>query len=89
MCTQALQEEDASEDEIQDELAPILVQLGYCYQQMGKQDLAMDLYQQVLKTKPADLAAGAVAANNAVSIKKSHELIDSLKKLKVPGLSFG
>jgi signal recognition particle subunit SRP72 len=82
VCRKTLQEDGASEEEIQDELAIVLVQMGYCLQMMGREAEAMELYNSVLKSKPSDAAALAVASNNFVSIKRNHELFDSLKKLK-------
>ena len=49
ICTDNLK--DCTEEEIEDELVPILVQSGYVQQLCGKVELAMDLYTSALKSK--------------------------------------
>lgn len=51
LCRKTLDEEGAAEEDIEEELGIIRAQIGYAYQKMGKEDLAMRLYNQVLKQK--------------------------------------
>jgi hypothetical protein len=46
ICREAFKEE-----EIEDELVPILVQLGYVHQLSGKLESAMELYSSAIKSK--------------------------------------
>mmetsp|Transcript_22936 Transcript_22936/g.39296 ORF Transcript_22936/g.39296 Transcript_22936/m.39296 type:complete len:654 (+) Transcript_22936:53-2014(+) len=82
VCRDSMTADDATEDEIADELAVLLVQSGYVAQMLGNADDAMQLYNSVLKNKPSDAAVAAVASNNIVSLKKERNLFDSLKKSK-------
>ncbi|KAJ3088934.1 Signal recognition particle core component [Quaeritorhiza haematococci] len=81
-CRDLLHEEEYAEEEIERELAIIVVQLGYVYQLQGRVAEAFDLYQGVLKSKVGDAAIAAVASNNLIAIKKDHELFDSAKKYR-------
>lgn len=51
MCRKTLKEEDATEEEIDAELGIIRAQIGYVYQVLGKNDVALRHYNQVLKQK--------------------------------------
>ncbi|XP_015908172.2 signal recognition particle subunit SRP72 [Parasteatoda tepidariorum] len=82
LCKKQLEENDATEDEIEAELGVIRVQHAYVIQLLGKNDRAMKLYNQVLKSKPSDVATAAVASNNVVTINKDQNVFDSKKKIK-------
>lgn len=52
MCKETfMAEEEFDESELENELAIIKVQLAYCLQQLGKNDEAMKVYNNVLKNK--------------------------------------
>ncbi|RUS30933.1 hypothetical protein BC938DRAFT_478737, partial [Jimgerdemannia flammicorona] len=51
LCRSSLSDEDYSDEEIERELAVIVVQLAYVYQLRGMVAEAAELYQSVLKTK--------------------------------------
>jgi len=82
ICKDSLAEEKATDEQIQDELSVIFAQLGYVKQLQNKTEEAIELYNQVLKSKPSDESISAVASNNMVAIKKEHDLLDSFGKLK-------
>lgn len=81
-CTKILKEEDASEEEIEQELSVIRSQLAFVSQLLKKEPLALSLYNQVLKNKPQDNSIVAVVSNNIVSINKDSNVFDSRKKMK-------
>ncbi|CAF3344191.1 unnamed protein product [Rotaria sp. Silwood1] len=53
------------------------VQLAYCLQQQDKNVEALTLYNDVLKSKPTDLAVIAVASNNLAVLNRDQNLFDS------------
>jgi len=81
-CQKSMREEQASEADLQSELAPLQTQLAYVYQLQGRDDEAAHLYTTVLKSKPTD-EISAIASNNMVAIRKDSDKSDSLKKLKL------
>lgn len=76
------EEDGASEEDIQDELAIIRVQLAYCLQMQGKIKDAAAIYGETLKHKTSDVALTAVASNNTVAINKDQNMFDSKKKIR-------
>ncbi|XP_018578059.1 signal recognition particle subunit SRP72 [Anoplophora glabripennis] len=83
LCREALEDDEATEEEIDIELALIRIQLGFVYQKQGRIKEAHQLYTANLKTKLDDIALMAVASNNVVCINKDQNLFDSKKKMKV------
>uniref|UniRef100_A0A0B7AE88 Signal recognition particle subunit SRP72 n=1 Tax=Arion vulgaris TaxID=1028688 RepID=A0A0B7AE88_9EUPU len=73
---------DMSEEELDEELAIIRVQRGYVLQCQNKNDLAAQLYNLVMKTKPSDVGLVAVVFNNVVTINKDQNIFDSKRKIK-------
>ncbi|XP_070155744.1 signal recognition particle subunit SRP72 [Polyergus mexicanus] len=82
LCKEGLEEDGASEEEIENELGIIRVQLGYCLQLQGREKEAQALYTAVLKAKPDDIALIAVANNNLVCLNKDQNVFDSKKRMK-------
>ncbi|KAB0801509.1 hypothetical protein PPYR_05863 [Photinus pyralis] len=82
LCRGSLEEDGASEDEIEIELALLKVQLAYVYQKRGQTKEAYEMYTAALKLKLDDTALIAVASNNIVSINKGENVFDSKKKMK-------
>lgn len=82
MCREGLEEDGASDDEIENELGVIRVQLGYCLQLQGREKEAQALYTAALKAKPDDIALVAVASNNLVCLNKDQNVFDSKKRMK-------
>lgn len=82
ICREALEEDGATEEDIQDELAIIKVQLAYCLQMQGRVKDAATIYADVLKHKSNDVALVAVASNNTVAINKDQNVFDSKKKIR-------
>lgn len=76
------QEEGATEDEINDEVAIIRVQQGHCLQRLGREREALAIYNNVLKTRPDDPALLAIINNNLVSINRAANVFDSRKRMK-------
>ncbi|KAL3290204.1 hypothetical protein HHI36_023563 [Cryptolaemus montrouzieri] len=82
MCREILEEDEATEEEINIELALIRIQLAYVYQKQGRLKEAQQIYSSNLKLKLEDVALAAVACNNTVCINKDQNLFDSKKKMK-------
>ena len=51
MCRKTLEDEEATEEEIEAELAIIRAQIGYCYQMQKKEETALRMYNQILRQK--------------------------------------
>lgn len=83
LCREYLEEDEATEEEIDIELALIRIQLGFVYHKQGRVKEAEQLYTTNLKLKLEDIALMAVASNNIVCINKDQNLFDSKKKMKV------
>ncbi|CAH1103592.1 unnamed protein product [Psylliodes chrysocephalus] len=83
LCREMLEEDEASEEEIDIELALIRIQLAYVYQKQGRIKESQQMYITNLKLKLDDSALMAVASNNIVCINKDQNLFDSKKKMKV------
>ncbi|XP_025201445.1 signal recognition particle subunit SRP72 [Melanaphis sacchari] len=81
-CRNTLEEEEATEEEIQEELTAIKVQGAYCLQKLGRDKEAQSEYTEVLKYKPKDIGSLAIASNNLVVLNREHNVFDSKKKLK-------
>lgn len=82
MCREFLEDDGATEEDIQAELAIIKVQLAYCLQMQGRSKEAAVIYADALKNKPNDVALVAVASNNSVVINRDQNMFDSKKKIK-------
>ncbi|KAJ7392451.1 Signal recognition particle core component [Desmophyllum pertusum] len=83
LCQTSLQDDpDIAEEEIESEMGVVRTQLAFTYQLQGKNEDAQKLYNQVLKSKPNDLALAAVASNNVITLNKDRDVFDSKKKVK-------
>uniref|UniRef100_A0A1L8DW84 Signal recognition particle subunit SRP72 n=1 Tax=Nyssomyia neivai TaxID=330878 RepID=A0A1L8DW84_9DIPT len=82
LCREYLEEDGATEEDIEDEVAIIKVQLAYCLQMQGKVKEAAAIYVDALKNKKNDAALIAVASNNMVAINKDQNVFDSKKKMR-------
>ncbi len=82
MCTEFLQEEEESQEDIDKETGIIQVQIGFCMQVQGREKEAQTIYNQVLKTKPSDIGLVAVASNNLLTLNKDQNIFDSKKRVK-------
>jgi len=82
LCRETLQEDDCTEEEIQDELAPVLAQGAYLMQLENKVDKATEIYNTIIQQKPSDISVLAVANNNLVAIQKDMHFFDLEKKLR-------
>ncbi|MBN3317729.1 SRP72 protein, partial [Atractosteus spatula] len=84
LCRQSLSEDsDMTEEDINSELAVIHSQMAYIMQLQGRTEDALQLYNQVIKLKPADVGLLAVTANNIITINKDQNVFDSKKKVKL------
>lgn len=81
-CEKLCRETFDEEDELESELAPIRVQLGFVCQKIGRSKEARNLFTTALKLKLDDVALAAVANNNSVVINKDENVFDSKKKMK-------
>lgn len=80
-CRASLEEEEADEKDIANSCAVLEVQRGYILQRQGRQNDALQIYQDVLQGQPSDEAVVAVASNNIISLRRGDEkLQDSLRK---------
>ncbi|XP_065166008.1 signal recognition particle subunit SRP72 [Atheta coriaria] len=83
LLRESFEEDGASEEETEAELAHIRVLQGYCWQKQGRTKEAHSLYLSALKQKIDDISLSAVASNNVVVINKDQNVFDSKKKMKV------
>ena len=51
-------------------------------QRQGREKEAQTIYNQVLRSKPADIGLVAVASNNLIAINKDQNIFDSKKRIK-------
>ena len=82
VARQFLEEDEAGEEEIEEETGIIKVQLGYVMQRQGREKEAQTIYNQVLRSKPADIGLVAVASNNLIAVNKDQNIFDSKKRIK-------
>ncbi|XP_069782233.1 signal recognition particle subunit SRP72 isoform X2 [Narcine bancroftii] len=84
LCRQSFSEDtDISDEEIDAELAIIHAQMAYVMQLQGRNDDALQLYNQVIKLKPSDVGLLSVTANNIITLNKDQNVFDSKKKVKL------
>lgn len=83
VCKKFLEDDGASEEEIESELAIIRAQIAYCNQRMNKTDQALKSYNEILRQKLSDQALIAVISNNIVAIHRDQNLFDSKKKIRM------
>ncbi|KAH6558976.1 hypothetical protein KP509_1Z034700 [Ceratopteris richardii] len=79
---EALIDEEYSKEEMEEELAPISVQLAFVRQAQGRTAEALDAYNKFLKLKLGDAPSIAVACNNVVVLRGNRELADSIRKFE-------
>merc|ERR1719427_1061911 len=83
VCRQMLADEtDITEEEIESDVAPIKVQMAYTLQLLGKEDEALQIYHQIVRSRPSDIALLAVASNNIITINRDQNVFDSRKRMK-------
>ncbi|XP_021745013.1 signal recognition particle subunit SRP72-like [Chenopodium quinoa] len=78
---ESLMEDNWADDDIENELAPIAVQLAYVQQLLGNTQEAVQAYLDMIKQNLADESSLAIATNNLISLRGPKEVSDSLKKL--------
>lgn len=78
---ETLMEENLADDEIEIELAPISVQLGYVQQILGNTQEALESYTDIIKKNLDDELSLAVAINNLIALKGPKDISDGLRKL--------
>ncbi|KAK9276649.1 hypothetical protein L1049_006185 [Liquidambar formosana] len=78
---ETLMEENLADDEIENELAPIAVQLAYVGQLLGKTQDAIEAYTDISNRNLADESSLAVAVNNLIVLKGPKDISHSLRKL--------
>lgn len=84
LCRRSFSEDsDGTEEDPQAELAIIHGQMAYIMQLQGRIEEALQLYNQIIKLKPTDVALLAVIANNIITINKDQNVFDSKKKVKL------
>jgi len=86
-CKANLTTEGFSKEDIEDEIAIIKAQTAYVLQRMDKNQMALQNYKELEKTKISDLSVVAVIDNNITTLQNIGA--DSLKKLiKIRGDNF-
>ncbi|XP_074312365.1 uncharacterized protein LOC141647897 [Silene latifolia] len=78
---ESLMEENWADDDIEQELAPVAVQLAYVQQLLGDTQAAMGVYLDMIKRNYADISTLAVATNNLIGLRGPKDVSDSLKKI--------
>ncbi|KAH6824370.1 SRP72 RNA-binding domain-containing protein [Perilla frutescens var. hirtella] len=78
---ETLMEENLLDDDIETELAPVVVQLGYVQQVLGNTQEALESYVSLIKKNLADETSLAVAKSNLVALKGPKDVSDGLRKL--------
>ncbi|KAF6156889.1 hypothetical protein GIB67_000429 [Kingdonia uniflora] len=78
---ETLMEDNWADDEIENELAPIAVQLAYVRQQLGLPQEALEAYLNIITRNLADDSSLAVATNNLITLRGPKEVSDGLRKL--------
>nr|CDS26274.1 signal recognition particle 72 kDa protein [Hymenolepis microstoma] len=81
-------EDDAgvTEEQINEELAPIRAQRGYIFQQQNKMEAASEIYHTILREKSGDPSLMAVISNNLVCINKDQNVFDTKKRIKAASI---
>lgn len=77
-----LGEEELGEEELRGEMLSVEVQLAHLAALQGRPREAAEALARLLRLKGTDAGSAAVAANNLVACRGSHELCDSLKRLE-------
>ncbi|KAL9233320.1 hypothetical protein vseg_008338 [Gypsophila vaccaria] len=78
---ESLMDENWADDDIEQELAPVAVQLAYVQQLLGDTQAAMGAYLDLVKRNFADISTLAVATNNLIALRGPKDVSDSLKKI--------
>ncbi|CAH8559373.1 unnamed protein product [Dicrocoelium dendriticum] len=87
VCRRVLRDDpEVTEDDINEELAPIRIQQAFLLQRAKKEEEANQIYQSVTRNRNADSALLAVAANNIVCINREQNIFDSRKRIKMASL---
>mmetsp|Transcript_10399 Transcript_10399/g.26181 ORF Transcript_10399/g.26181 Transcript_10399/m.26181 type:complete len:717 (+) Transcript_10399:3-2153(+) len=85
LSSQALQADEADDEEVAAEQAPIRVQKAFVAHSLGREADAQEGYLSVLRMKgheAVDSTVAAVAANNLVALRGDRDLFDSAKRCK-------
>ena len=78
--TKALVADGYSEEEVEEELAGIVVLLGFVEQRLGHTAEALQLYQRATRSACTDDATMTVAFNNLICLKGERDLFESERK---------
>uniref|UniRef100_A0AC34QCZ2 Signal recognition particle subunit SRP72 n=1 Tax=Panagrolaimus sp. JU765 TaxID=591449 RepID=A0AC34QCZ2_9BILA len=81
-CKETMTADGVSEEDIDEELAVILVQKGFVLQKLGKNDEALKIYASVLEKNPSDANARASLLNNLPTTRKEVVINDARKRIK-------
>ncbi|VDD79466.1 unnamed protein product [Mesocestoides corti] len=87
LCLETFENEtDISEDQINQEVAPIRAQKGFVLQQQKKDDAASEIYHTILRQRSGDPPLTAVIANNLICINKGQNVFDTRKRIKASSI---
>lgn len=82
-CRDFLEEDGASEEEIDAEVSIIKAQIAFCNQMLNKEDAALKMYNEIFRQKLSDNTLIAIISNNILAIHRDQNLFDSKKKVKM------
>ncbi|KAL7060465.1 hypothetical protein AAHC03_010285 [Spirometra sp. Aus1] len=77
---------NTTEDQIDQETAPIRVQRAFVLQCQKKETEAAEIYHTIIRQKSGDPSLMAVAANNLICINREQNVFDTKKRIKAISL---
>ncbi|VUZ53291.1 unnamed protein product [Hymenolepis diminuta] len=87
LCRETFQDDaDVTEEQINEELAPIRAQRGYILQQQYEIEAASEIYHTILRERSGDPSLMAVISNNLVCINKDQNIFDTKKRIKAASI---
>ncbi|KAL5108500.1 Signal recognition particle subunit SRP72 [Taenia crassiceps] len=87
LCTEAFEDDtDTTEEQINEEVAPIRVQRGFVMQQQRKADIAFEIYHTILRQRSGDPSLMVVVSNNLICINKDQNVFDTRKRIKASSI---
>uniref|UniRef100_A0A0X3Q2Y2 Signal recognition particle subunit SRP72 n=1 Tax=Schistocephalus solidus TaxID=70667 RepID=A0A0X3Q2Y2_SCHSO len=87
LCLDSFKDDpNATEDQINQETAPIRVQRAFVLQCQKKESEAAEIYHTIIRQKSGDPSLMAVAANNLICINREQNVFDTKKRMKAISL---
>nr|CDS19916.1 signal recognition particle 72 kDa protein [Echinococcus granulosus] len=87
LCTKTFEDDtDVTEEQINEEVAPIRAQKGFVLQQQQKADVAFEVYHTILRQRSGDPSLMVVISNNLICINKEQNAFDTRKRIKASSI---